>query len=155
MVKIFKDDIRTKLLMTTLTLSKELDASLDKVWDIVGDIDREPEFWHGTKSIRNISKKENTIERDVVIAFKNSVCREIVQLDPKKGINTKIVSGPIKGTKTLILTSIDSNATSITVNWNIELSGFYRLFSGMIRKHIHKGTEEALERISKKLTQDH
>lgn len=155
MVKIFKDDIRTKLLMTTLTLSKELAASLDKVWDIVGDIDREPEFWHGTKSIRNISKKENTIERDVVIAFKNSVCREIVQLDPKKGINTKIVSGPIKGTKTLILTSIDSNATSITVNWNIELSGFYRLFSGMIRKHIHKGTEEALERISKKLTQDH
>ena len=155
MVKIFKDDIRTKLLMTTVTLSKELAVSLDKVWDIVGDIDREPEFWHGTKSIRNISKKGNTIERDVVIAFKNSVCREIVQLDPKKGINTKIVRGPIKGTKTLILTSIDSNATSITVNWNIELSGFYRLFSGMIRKHIHKGTEEALERISKKLTQDH
>lgn len=155
MVKIFKDDIRTKLLMTTVTLSKELAVSLDKVWDIVGDIDREPEFWHGTKSIRNISKKGNTIERDVVIAFKNSVCREIVQLDPKKGINTKIVHGPIKGTKTLILTSIDSNATSITVNWNIELSGFYRLFSGMIRKHIHKGTEEALERISKKLTQDH
>jgi ribosome-associated toxin RatA of RatAB toxin-antitoxin module len=141
--------------MTTLTLSKELAVSLGKVWDIVGDIDREPEFWHGTKSIRNISKKGNIIERDVVIAFKNSVCREIVQLDPKMGINTKIVSGPIKGTKTLILTSIDSNATSITVNWNIELSGFYRLFSGMIRKHIHKGTEEALERISKKLTQDH
>jgi ribosome-associated toxin RatA of RatAB toxin-antitoxin module len=154
-IKIFKDDIRTKLLMTTLTLNKELAVSLDKVWDIVGDIDREPEFWHGTKSIRNISKEGNTIERDVVIAFKNSVCREIVQLDPKKGINTKILSGPIKGTKTLILTSIDSNATSITVNWNIELSGFYRLFSGMIRKHIHKGTEEALERISNKLTQDH
>jgi ribosome-associated toxin RatA of RatAB toxin-antitoxin module len=154
-IKTFKDDNRNKLLMTTLTLSKELAVSLDKVWDIVGDIDREPEFWHGTKSIRNISKEGNTIERDVVIAFKNSVCREIVQLDPKKGINTKILSGPIKGTKTLILTSIDSNTTSITVNWNIEPSGFYRLFSGMIRKHIHKGTEEALGRISKKLTQNH
>ena len=134
-------------------LSKELTVPLDKVWDIVGDIDREPEFWHGTKSIRNISKKGNTVERDVVIAFKNSVCREIVQLDPKKRINTEIISGPIKGTKTLTLTSIDSNATSITVNWDIELSGFYKLFSGMVRKHIHKGTEEALERISKKLTQ--
>ena len=139
--------------MATLMLSKELTVPLDKVWDIVGDIDREPEFWHGTKSIRNISKKGNTVERDVVIAFKNSVCREIVQLDPKKRINTEILSGPIKGTKTLTLTSIDSNATSITVNWDIELSGFYKLFSGMVRKHIHKGTEEALERISKKLTQ--
>ena len=141
--------------MTILTLSKELTVPLDKVWDIVGDIDREPEFWHGTKSIRNISKKGNTVERDVVIAFKNSVCREIVQLDPKRGINTEILSGPIKGTKTLTLTSIDSNTTSITVNWEIELSGFYRLFSGMVRKHIHKGTEEALERISKKLSQGH
>jgi ribosome-associated toxin RatA of RatAB toxin-antitoxin module len=139
--------------MTTLKLSKELAVPLDKVWDIVGDIDREPEFWHGTKSIRNISKKGNTVERDVVIAFKNSMCREIVQLDPKKRINTEILSGPIKGAKTLTLTSIDNNATSITVNWDFELSGFYKLFSSMVRKHIHKGTEEALERISKKLTQ--
>lgn len=139
--------------MATLLVSKELTVPLDKVWDIVGDIDGEPEFWHGTKSIRNISKRGNTVERDVVIAFKNSVCREIVQLDPKERINTEILSGPIKGTKTLTLTSIDSNATSITVNWDIELSGIYKLFSGMVRKHIHKGTEEALERISKKLTQ--
>jgi ribosome-associated toxin RatA of RatAB toxin-antitoxin module len=127
---------------------------LDKVWDVVGDIDREPEFWHGTKSIRNISKKGNTVERDVVIAFKNSVCREIVHLDPKKRINTEILSGPIKGTKTLTLTSIDSNATSITVNWEIELSGFYKSLSGMVSNHIHKGTEEALERITKNLTQN-
>lgn len=139
--------------MATLLLSEELTVPLDKVWDIVGDVDREPEFWHGTKSIRNISKNGNTVERDVVIAFKNSVCREIVQLDPKKRIKTEILSGPIKGTKTLTLTSIDSNATSITVNWDFELSGFYKLFSGMVRKHIHKGTEEALERISKRLTQ--
>ena len=132
-------------------LSKKLNAPLDKVWDIVGDLDREPEFWHGIKSIRNISKRGNSVERDVVIAFKNSTCREIVQLDPKKGINTEILSGPFKGTKTLTLTSIDSDATSVTVNWEIELSGFYKLFSAIVRNHIHKGTEEALERISKKL----
>ena len=137
--------------MAILMLSKEIPAPLDTVWDIVGDIDREPEFWHGTKSIRNISKKGNTVERDVVISFKNSVCREIVKLDPKKRINTEILSGPIKGTKVLTLTSIDSKATSITVNWDIELSGIYKLFSGMVSKHIHKGTEEALERISQKV----
>ena len=129
-------------------------APLDRVWDIVGDLDREPEFWHGTKSIRNISKKGNTIERDVVIAFRNSVCREIVQLDPKKRINTEILSGPIKGTKAVTLTSIDSNATSVKVNWDIKLPGFYKIFSGMVKKHINKGTEDALERISKKLDQN-
>lgn len=140
--------------MTSIMLSKELMAPLDRVWDIVGDLDREPEFWHGTKSIRNISKKGNTIERDVVIAFRNSVCREIVQLDPKNRIKTEILSGPIKGIKTVTLTSIDSNATSVKVNWDINLSGFYKIFSGMVKKHIHKGTEDALGRISKKLDQN-
>ncbi|MGI0042291.1 MAG: type II toxin-antitoxin system RatA family toxin, partial [Nitrososphaeraceae archaeon] len=120
----------------------------------VGDLDREPEFWHGTKSIRNISKKGNTIERDVVIAFRYSVCREIVPLDPKNRIKTEILSGPIKGIKTVTLTSIDSNATSVKVNWDIELSGFYKFFYGMVKKHIHKGTEDALERISKELDQN-
>lgn len=139
--------------MPTLILRREFPAPLDKVWDIVGDLDREPEFWFGIKSIRNISKTDNRVERDVVIVFKNSICREIVQVDPKKEVNTEILSGPFKGTKTLTITSIDSNVTSITVNWEIELSGFYKLFSAMVRKHILKGTEEALERISKKLSQ--
>lgn len=75
--------------MTSIMLSKELTAPLDRVWDIVGDLDREPEFWHETKSIQNISKKGNTIERDVVIAFRNSVCREIVQLDPKRELRQR------------------------------------------------------------------
>ena len=139
--------------MTNFHTSKKIDAPVTKVWKVLSDIDREPEFWHGTKSIRNINKDGNTIEREVVIAFKNSVCREIVQLDPKKRISTEILSGPFKGTKTLTLRSTDSNATSVAVDWEIELSGFYKLFSGMVSKHIRKGTEDAIERISRKLTE--
>ena len=133
-------------------LSKKLTAPLDKVWDIVGDLDREPEFWHGIKSIRNICKV--IVSREMWSLHLRIPCREIVQLDPKKGINTEILSGTFKGTKTLTLTSMDSDATSITVNWEIELSGFYKLFSAIVRNHIHKGTEEALERISKELEGD-
>jgi ribosome-associated toxin RatA of RatAB toxin-antitoxin module len=138
--------------MAIIKLSKDLMAPLDSVWDVIGDLDREPEFWYGTKSIKNISKKGNTIERDVVIAFRNSVCREIVQIDPRKTINAEIMSGPMKGTRAITLKSIDSNNTSVTVQWDIELSGFYRLFTGMVRKHIHSGTVDALERISKVVT---
>jgi ribosome-associated toxin RatA of RatAB toxin-antitoxin module len=60
--------------MIAINISKEMKASPERVWDIVSDVDREPEFWHGTKSIKNISKKGNVIEREVVIAFRNSVC---------------------------------------------------------------------------------
>jgi len=41
------------------------------------------------------------------------------------------------------------HATRIDVEWDIRLSGFYGIFTGMIKKHNLRGTEEALERISK------
>jgi len=82
--------------MVLIHASKDVAAELDRVWDIVADIDREPEFWHGTKSIKNISKTGNIVEREV-IAFRNSKCREVVKLDNKKSINVEIIRGPIRG----------------------------------------------------------
>jgi ribosome-associated toxin RatA of RatAB toxin-antitoxin module len=77
--------------MVVIHMSKEIEASAERVWDIVSNVDREPVFWHSTKSVKKINKKEwKVIEREVVIAFKNSVCREIVTLDPKKSVKKKI-----------------------------------------------------------------
>jgi ribosome-associated toxin RatA of RatAB toxin-antitoxin module len=132
--------------------SRDVKATLDSVWDVISDIDREPEFWHGTKSIKNINKTGNTIEREVVIAFRNSKCREIVKLDNKKSINIEIIQGPIRGRKTITLSTIKNNTTRIEVEWDIRLKGFYGIFTGMIKKHILKGSEEALERISEKVS---
>ena len=87
--------------MVLIHASKDVAAELDSVWDIVADIDREPEFWHGTKSIKNIKKTGNIVEREVVIAFRNSKCREVVKLDNKKSINVEIIQGPIRGRKQL------------------------------------------------------
>ena len=129
-----------------------LTASLDDVWDVIADIDREPEFWHGTKSIKNISKTGNIVEREVVIAFRNSKCREIVKLDNKKSINIEVTQGAIKGKKTIALKAIKNGTTRIDVEWDIKINGIYRVFTGMIKKHILKGTEEALERISEKVS---
>jgi len=134
--------------MVLIYASRDILASLDSVWNVISDIDREPEFWHGTRSIRNISKQGNIVEREVILAFRNSVCREIVELDAKTSVNVKIIEGPIKGKKTIVLTTIENNTTRINVEWNIKVSGLFGIFTGMVRKHILKGTEEALERIS-------
>ncbi|HEY1249369.1 MAG TPA: SRPBCC family protein, partial [Nitrososphaera sp.] len=62
--------------MITIKASREVSASVDRTWDIVGDVDNEPQYWHGTKTVKNISKSDNKIEREVIIAFKNSKCRQ-------------------------------------------------------------------------------
>ena len=137
--------------MVLIHKNKEIEAPTARVWDIISDIDRDPEFWHGTKSIKNINKNKvgNVIEREVVIAFKNSVCREVVTLDPKKSVKMKVVDGLLKGTKDIEITEIANNKTRIDVQWDIKVKGFFGIFTRIIKKHISEGTEDALDRISK------
>lgn len=135
--------------MVNFHTSKQINAPLSKVWLIMSDVDRDPEFWRGTKSVKNIKKSENTIEREVVIAFRNAVCRETVSLEPMKSITTVITHGPIKGKKVVVLHSQGEDLTIVDVEWDIKVSGIMAIFSGIVKKHILEGTEAALDRISR------
>ena len=126
-----------------------MNASVSEVWKILSDPNREPEFWHGTKSIKNISKSDKMVEREVVIAFKNSICRETVTIDPMKSITTQIIDGPIKGKKVIVINPDGDQASVVDVEWDIRISGFMGIFSKMVKKHILEGTNDALDRISK------
>ena len=135
--------------MITISASREMSAPLDRIWNVVADVDNEPEYWRGTKTVKNISKTGNNIEREVTIAFKDSKCRQTVVLHPKKSVEIMIIEGPIKGTKTVVLHPSDNHKTRIDVIWNIKLTGFLGMFTGMVKRHIAKGTDEALARIAK------
>jgi carbon monoxide dehydrogenase subunit G len=134
--------------MISIHASREVSAGIDRVWEIVADVDNEPKYWHGTKTVKNISKRENVIEREVTIAFRNSRCRETVVLNPKNSVEIKITEGPMNGIKRVTL-SPAGDKTRIDVFWDIKLAGFIGMFGGMVKKHISEGTEEALDRIAK------
>jgi ribosome-associated toxin RatA of RatAB toxin-antitoxin module len=134
--------------MITINTSREISASLDRIWNIIADVDNEPKYWHGTKTVKNISRDNNRIEREVTIAFKDSRCRQTVLLNPNKSVEIIITEGPIKGTKTVVLHPLDNRKTRIDVVWKIKLTGFLSIFSGMVKGHISKGTDEALVRIA-------
>ncbi|MEW6604266.1 MAG: SRPBCC family protein [Thermoproteota archaeon] len=134
--------------MVTINASREVSAPVDRVWEIVADVDNEPQYWHGTKTVKNINKSGNMIEREVTIAFKDSKCRQTVVLNPKKSVDISITDGPLRGTKIVTL-SPSEEKTRIDVVWDIKLAGFLGMFTGMVKKHIAEGTEEALARIAK------
>jgi carbon monoxide dehydrogenase subunit G len=71
-----------------------------------------------------------------------------VVLNPKKSVQITITQGPMKGTK-IVSVSASGDKTKIDVVWDIKLAGFLGMFTGMVKKHIAEGTEEALERIAK------
>ncbi len=137
------------LTMVNFHTAKKINAPVSEVWKILSDIDREPEFWHGTKSIKNITKSDKVVEREVVIAFKSSICKETVTIDPMKSITTEITDGPLKGKKVVVINPDGDQQSIVDVEWDIRLSGFMGIFSKMVKKHILEGTNDALERISK------
>ena len=132
--------------LVLIEVSVRIYASKDRVWEIVSDIDSEPTFWKGTKETRNISKQGNTINRVIIIAFRDQKCLQDVTLYPKERIEAVFTKGIIDGTKTINLISKDEK-TTLETKWDIRLSGMMGMFTGMIKNHIKNGTEQALQKI--------
>jgi len=132
--------------MALIEASVQINAPTEKVWNIISDLDGEPRFWKGTKEVRNISKEGNVVTREITIAFKDSKCMQTVTLYPKEKIQATFTKGIINGTKTVTLIPKE-NVTQLEAAWDIKLSGMMGMFTGMVKKHIQSGTEQALQSI--------
>ena len=136
--------------MTEINASVIINSNIDKIWDIISDINNEPEFWKGTKSIRNISQEGNTTKREITIAFKDKKCLQDVTLYPKEKVEAVFTKGIINGKKTVTVQQTDTGC-KLEANWDIKLSGMMGMFTGMIKKHIQSGTEQALIEIKREV----
>ena len=135
--------------MAIIDTSIDINAPVDRVWDIISDLDNEPKFWKGTKETRIISRDGNVITREITIAFRDSKCMQKIIIQPKEKIHAEFTKGIINGSKTLNLTPRDGGS-SLEANWDVKMSGLASMFTGMIKKHIRSGTEQALESIKQK-----
>lgn len=121
----------------------------DIVWQIISEIDCDPNYWYGIKRVKNLTAKGNIVVRETVISFRHSKCEEVITLEPPNRIVTQITKGPIIGKKVLTVTKISDGQCTLEVDWNIQVHGFMRLCVFMIKKHISKGTINAIDRIAK------
>jgi len=135
--------------MAIIDTSIGINAPVDRVWDIISDLDNEPKFWRGTKETRIISRDGNVVTREIVIAFRDSKCMQKITIQPKEKIYAEFTKGIIKGSKTLTLKPKDGSSL-LEANWDVKMSGLAGMFTGMIKKHIRSGTEQALESIKQK-----
>ncbi|RMW33527.1 MAG: SRPBCC family protein [Nitrosopumilus sp.] len=136
--------------MATIEVKVKINAPVEKVWAIVSDIDNEPKFWKGTKEVRNISKNENTVEREITIAFRDQKCMQQVTLDPMKQIHAKFTKGVLNGEKIVSLIP-EGDETTLQTVWDVKLTGMMGMFTGMIKNHIKSGTEQAMQKIKEEI----
>ncbi len=136
--------------MAIIEVEIEIDSTVDKVWDVISDIDNEPKFWKGTKQVKNLSKEGNIINREITIAFRDQKCLQEVRLQPKDKIEAKFTKGIISGEKIISLIPKDEKTILRTI-WDIKLTGMMGMFTGMIKKHIKSGTEQAMKSIKEEI----
>ena len=136
--------------MAEIKTSIIINSTKEKIWDVISDIDNEPKFWKGTKEVKNISKDGNHISREITIAFRDQKCLQEVTIVPKETIKAVFTKGVIVGEKILTLKNMD-NSCELEAVWDIKLSGKMGMFTGIIKKHIKSGTEQALQEIKKEV----
>jgi carbon monoxide dehydrogenase subunit G len=136
--------------MAIIKVEVEINATVDKVWNVVSDIDNEPKFWKGTKEIQNISKEGNTVNREITIAFRDQKCLQEVKMYPKEKIEARFTKGIINGEKIISLIPKEEK-TILCALWDIKLTGMMGVFTGMIKKHIKSGTEQAMQSIKEEI----
>ncbi|MDC0242577.1 SRPBCC family protein [Nitrosopumilus sp.] len=148
LIYLMQKSIQTR--MATIVVQTEINSSLDKVWEIISDIDNEPRFWKGTKEVKTLSKEGGVIKREITIAFRDQKCLQEIQLKPKKEISAKFTKGILNGTKIITLTPNNEHIIMQTA-WEIKLSGMMNMFTGVIKNHIKSGTEQAMQSIKREI----
>ncbi|MGI0005879.1 MAG: type II toxin-antitoxin system RatA family toxin [Nitrososphaera sp.] len=133
--------------MFAISASREVPAPLNRVWEIVADIDNEPKHWRGLSSVRNISRNGNVIEREVTVGAMNFRSLQTVVLNPKRSVETTMKEGVMTGSRTITLSPLEGGRTQVDVSWDIEMPGIPSLFKGNVKNGIAKGTEGALDSI--------
>ena len=134
-----------------IKVNREIYAPVDQIWNIVSDVDNETKYWTTYKTIKNINKIDNIIEREVTVTagLQNAKTHQFVTVNPEQMvIQTNITEGPVTGSRVLALSPLyDINATKIDVLWNIDMSGIPVIVKGLAKDNFMKTTEEALNRI--------
>ena len=136
--------------MAIIVVQAEVNSTIEKVWEVISDIDNEPRFWKGTKEVKTLSIEGDVIKREITIAFRDQKCLQEIQLKPKEEIKATFTKGILDGTKIITLIP-KNNAVILETTWDIKLSGKMNMFTAIIKNHIKSGTEQAMKSIKEEI----
>jgi hypothetical protein len=128
----------------------EFEGDPAAVWDRLSDVDRIPEFWHGTKSLQIIGRDskepgKESVKARAKFAFGGSGEVEITADKATMTLTSDYTSGPFKGTQVV---KIVGNA--LEARWDVSFTGVFKVTSSWTGGHFRSGTLHALERLCAK-----
>ncbi len=137
----------------TINATKVVNASKDKVWNIISNVDKNPDYWP-ISIVKNISKSDNIVEREVTVPappFMDNKAHQIITIIPEQfTIVENQTQGAVTGVKTISLQQAgsDSNKTEVSIIWNLDMSKIPDIGKGLAKDGISNSVDEALNKIA-------
>ena len=137
--------------MVTIEKSCEMLASVDRVWELISDTDKDQENWGAIKDIKVLKRDGNTIEREAMVgpgAFARKSMQTLV-LEPKRSIGMTMAGEGMGGERKIVLVPTGENSTRVDVSWSLEVKGVPGFVQNIVKSQISKATDGALKKIKK------
>ena len=136
----------------TIKAAKAVNASIDQVWNIISNVDKNPDYWP-ISIVKNISRSDNTIEREVTVPappFMDNKAHQIITIIPDQfTIIENQTQGAVTGIKTISLLQDenDINNTVVSMTWHLDMSKIPGIGKGVAKRGISNSVDEALYKI--------
>ena len=136
----------------TIKAAKAVNASIDQVWNIISNVDKNPDYWP-ISIVKNISRSDNTIEREVTVPappFMDNKAHQIITIIPDQfTIIENQTQGAVTGIKTISLLQDenDINNTVVSMTWDLDMSKIPGIGKGFAKSGISNSVDEALYKI--------
>ena len=134
--------------MVEIKVKVQIDAPIEKTWEVISNVNDDPKFWTIMKAIRNISKGENEMTREVTLG-QTEKCMQTITFAPRESMHVLWTKGVIKGRKDFILTPL-GKGTLLEINMDYDISGPAKFFPGRITDELHMEAEIAVDLIKEK-----
>ncbi|MDA4132776.1 MAG: SRPBCC family protein [Thaumarchaeota archaeon] len=118
-----------------------------EVWKKVSDVERMPEFWHGTRSLKVLSRDGGKMKIKAKFAFGGTRDVDVTVDDATKTLSLNYSSGPFSGVQSVMVAG-----NTVEAKWDIKFNGVYRFVENKMAGHFQSGTVHALERLVGKPT---
>lgn len=137
----------------TINAAKVVNASIDQVWNIISNVDKNPDYWP-ISIIKNINRSDNTVEREVTVPvppFMDNKAHQIITIIPDQfTIIENQTQGAVTGVKTISLLQDenDINNTVVSMTWDLDMSKIPGIGKGFAKSGISNSVDEALYKIA-------
>lgn len=131
--------------MAEVEMMIKIKAPVEKIWDIISNVDGDAIYWKGISHISNLTKDGNTVRREVVLSD-GVKGQQKITLFPKEGVHTKWTKGPISGTKDIMLLD-NGNVTIIRVQIKYDFHKISQMRKSIILEELCHETEKAMKLI--------